>query len=215
MLFQHVGIVWQLLYICRDALPVCPVDIILHLLSKGVLIPCRAVFRILKQSLVFQIPAAQLVVGVQVCRQVGLDTAFGRVDLKSRQNRKRFGFLSALFFDVGIRIFIVSENTAVKSGIGNLPDTRGKGVFDCLKPSVQVICIPQLRIGSRNTEQGQIVPVRKSVFKWIRRFLIVRGDTFTYDRLKDDFDHIPVIVRTAEPFGNERPRFYHYNTRQV
>ena len=136
VLFQHVGIVRQFFYICRDALPIRAVDIILHLLHKGVLIPCRAVFRILKQSLVFQIPAAWLVVSVQVCRQVGLDTAFDRVDLKSRQNCKRFGFLSALFFDVGIRIFIVSKNTVVKRGIGNLPDTRGKSALDYLKPSV-------------------------------------------------------------------------------
>ena len=162
---------------CRDAVPVRAVDIVvLHLLRKGVLIPCRAVFRIFKQSLVFQIPAARLVVGVQVCRQVGLDTAFGRVDLKPRQNGKRFGFLSALFLDVGIRVFVISDNTAVKCGIGDLPDARGKGALDCLKPNVQVICIPQLRFGRRNTEQGQIVTACESVFKWICRFLIVRGD---------------------------------------
>lgn len=65
VLFQHVSIVRQLLYICRDALPIRAVDIVLHLFRKGVLIPCRAVFRILKQSLVFQIPAAWLVAGVQ------------------------------------------------------------------------------------------------------------------------------------------------------
>ncbi len=58
VLFQHVGIVWQLLYICRDALPVGAVDIVLHLFRKGIFIPRRAGFGILKQPLVFQIPAA-------------------------------------------------------------------------------------------------------------------------------------------------------------
>jgi len=149
-----VGIVRQLFYICRDALPIRAVDIILHLLRKGVLIPCRAVFRIFKKPLVFEIPASPCGLAVKIRRQIGLNAAFCRVDLKPRQNRKRFGFLSALFLDVGICIFVISENTAVKSGIGDLPNTRGKSAFDCLKPSVQVICIPQLRFGSRNTEQG-------------------------------------------------------------
>ena len=126
VLFQHVGIVRQLLYICRYVFPIRAFDIVLHLLRKGVLIPCRAIFRILKQSLVFQIPAARLAVSVQVCRQVGLDTAFGRVDLKPRQDGKRFGFLSALFIDVSILIFVVSENTAVKCGIGICPTREEK-----------------------------------------------------------------------------------------
>ena len=177
-MFQHIREIRKSFKIGADGVPVHTLKILFESRVLGRFVPLVSIVT-LGNRFVAQEDTTPRSFVFDILGKVGLDTAFGRVDLKPRQNGKRFGFLSALFLDVGIRVFVISDNTAVKCGIGDLPDARGKGALDCLKPNVQVICIPQLRFGRRNTEQGQIVTACESVFKWICRFLIVRGDTFT------------------------------------
>ena len=75
---------------------------------------------------------------VKIHRQIGLDSAFCRVDLKSRQDRKRFCLLAVLLPCFVIGGFVVSDHTAIQCGIGNLPDTGGKGAPDRFKAGVPI-----------------------------------------------------------------------------
>ena len=126
MLFEHIGVIRQLLQIGAYGIPIRLSEIFLKAFLKGRLIPSAALLGLVKNTLILQEITALDILCSEIFRQIGLDTAFCGVDLKSREDGKRFCFLSAFLLGLGVDILVVGNDTAVKCRIGNLTDTGRK-----------------------------------------------------------------------------------------
>ena len=211
VLLEHLRVIRQFLQIGADTLPIGRAEVFLELLVKGRLVPRTALLRAFKNGLVFQKTASLYLLFTEIFRQIGLDTAFCGVDLKSRKYGKRFCFLSAFLLGLGVDVLVVSDDTAVKCRIGNLTDARGKGIADRLKTSVPIAGVVYQRIGRGYLQKRE----RHLIADGIVCTCIVLHHAIVQYRLGYGLYHIAVVVRTAKAFCDKRRGRYHYYVGQM
>ena len=128
--------------------------------------------------LVPQEPASLHISPTQIHGQIRLDTTLGRIDFQSGQDRQHLHFLTVAVTVFGCGVFIVSLNTSVQRGIGNLPCPGGECVFDRFIPGLPVVGIPDQWVDGGDHQQGKIVCVGQR----IAVFVVVSADTLVQQR---------------------------------
>ena len=137
---QHIREIRKSFKIGANGIPIHAIKILFESRVFGLLVPFVR-FVTLCNCFVAQEDTTARSFIFDILRKIGLDTAFCGVDFKSRKNSEGFHVLIVVHLVLARGIFIVGKNTAIKGGITDLTDTRGKGVSHGDKSGVPIVCI--------------------------------------------------------------------------
>lgn len=118
------GEIRQTLHIGIDLAPVGIVEKCFDLVAVLFLIPGPAVgLGILDKVAILQKQISLIATAVEICVQIRLNSAFGRVDLKASQDRQSFCLLPTVLPFFRIRVFIIGDDASIERRVADLADT--------------------------------------------------------------------------------------------
>ena len=201
-LAEHIRVIREQLEIGTDFVPVGGDHEVIDLLLFGLFIPLGLGI-VAGDGFVAQEQAFLRRLKDEIFGQIRLDAALCRVDLKPCENSEGFGAFAALLPVCVGAVLVVGDDAEAQRRVADLPHAGGKGAFHRLRPRFPVAGVGNQRIGGGDLQYGLFLAGISALHAVVDQ------------RIGDSLDHIAVVVRAAEPFGDQRTRIDHKDVVKV